>query len=875
MLRVVRDEMDQGASAVRRQMVRVHYAGTPTVLVALAVNTTIITCIFYQSIATDLLFSWSGLMTAMIIGRVLVWDWHRRSEAAASVATWERLAVLGSAASGALWGTAGFCFYPLVDDPRRVALSFVLGGMGAGAATALASNLPAFYAYLTLSILPFALRLATSGNHHLLMAMACLLYFVALIVLTRRAHCWLADSLRLGFENTDLVRTLERRVSERTNQLQQINKQLSLDIAERRRAEAALADFAARQQAVAAFGERALSGIELDELFVDAARIIGERLRTADAAILEHVPDRRLLLPRQIVVTPEAGAGSRGFADRQGSPAGFAVEQRAPVISAELPRETRFRVPLALREEGACSLAAVVIPGRERPFGALQATAPEPNRFSPEDVSFLQSIATMIAAAIDRKRTEEDIQRLAFEDQLTGLPNRVLFLERLHRELAGARHARTSLALLLLDLDQFKDVNDTLGHPVGDLLLAAVAARLREGVRGADAPARLGGDEFALTLAQLRRPADAAVVARHIIATLTPPFLIEGHEIAVGASIGITLFPDDGDDADTLLRNADLALYKAKTEGRNTYQFFAAHMAAQVDTRKRIENDLRRALERGELRLHFQPQHDLATGRIVGVEALVRWQHPKRGLLMPDEFIPVAETSGLLVPLGKWVLERACQLAGEWRRMGLPAIFTAVNVSLAQWRRSDLAAVVEGLALHFGCDLSWLELEVTEQAFLPSEGSDCVAGLRRLQSLGVTVSIDDFGTGYSSLGRLQGLPVNRVKIDRCFVSGIGCSRDAELIVRAMIALGRSLGLEVMAEGVETEEQTAFLRREGCQAAQGYYFSPPMPPDAFAALLAASGQPQRHIVKPWTALAPDDFPIAVASAATSRPNRRWR
>jgi diguanylate cyclase (GGDEF)-like protein len=686
-------------SMMRRELVRVHYAGTPTVLVTLAINAALIAVVFAGSVAPDLLFTWCALMVTMIVARGLVWVRHRTTGGAASVETWERLAVFGSAASGLLWGAAGFCFYATADEAHRVALSFVIGGMGAGAATALASNLRAFYAYLALSILPFALRLATShGNHHLLMAAACLLYFVALIVLTRRAHRWLTESLLLRFENTNLVQSLERRVGERTNQLQEINTQLSLDIAERRRAQAALADYATRQQAVAAFGERALSGVGLDVLFEDAARIVNERLRTADAAVLEHIPERSILVSRQPLPGPGRAAGGNGVADARGSPAGFAVEQRIPIVSADLPRETRFKVPAALRDEGASSLAAVVIPGRERPFGALQATAPELNRFSAEDVSFLQSIATMIAAAIDRKRTEQDIQRLAFEDLLTGLPNRALFLERLQRELAGAHRSRKPLALLLLDLDQFKDVNDTLGHPTGDRLLAAVATRLRECVRGTDAPARLGGDEFALTVAQLRGPEDAAAVARKIIEKLAPPFLIEGHEIAVGASIGITVCPADGADADTLLRNADLALYRAKTEGRNTFQFFAAQMAAQVDTRKRIENDLRRALERSELRLHFQPQHDLGSNCIVGVEALVRWQHPTRGLLLPDEFIPVAEASGLLVPLGKWVIERACQQAGEWRHRGLPSIFTAVNVSLAQWRRSDLAAIVEEFA---------------------------------------------------------------------------------------------------------------------------------------------------------------------------------
>ena len=867
---------------MRRELMNVLYASTPIVLATNAVNAALITVVFAGTIAPPFLFAWFGLMMTLIVVRGVLWNWHRTAGGcAAFVQRWERMAVLGSAMSGLLWGAAGFFFFSSADEAHRIVLSFILGGMGAGAVTALAPHLCAFYAFLGLAVLPLAVRLAaTDGDHHLLMAAVCLMYFVSLVIITRRAHRWLTESMTLRYENADLVQSLERRVDERTNQLQEINARLSHDIAERRRAEAALADYADRQRAVAEFGERALSGVDLDTLFDDAARIVGERLRTAaHAVVLEHLPDRRVLVSNATTAGPDRFAGGTGMADGNGSPAGFAVAQRGPVVSDDLSRETRFRVPAALRER-AGSLAAVVIPGRGRPFGVLQASAREPDGFSAEDVSFLQSIATMIAAAIDRKRTEQDIQRLAFEDLLTGLPNRALFLERLQRELAMACRSRKPLALLLLDLDQFKDVNDTLGHPIGDRLLAAVAMRLRDCVRDADAPARLGGDEFALIVAHLRGPEDAASVARKIIEKLAPPFLIEGHEIDVGASIGITVCPTDGADADTLLRNADLALYRAKTEGRNTYQFFAAHMAAQVDTRKRVEHDLRRALERSELRLHFQPQHDLGSNRIVGVEALVRWQHPAQGLLMPDEFIPIAEASGLLVPLGKWVMERACERACEWRRRGLPPILTAVNVSLTQWRRSDLAVVVEQLAERFGCDLSWLELEVTEQVFLPSEGNDCVEGLRRLQRLGVTVSIDDFGTGYSSLGRLQGLPVNRVKIDRCFVTNLGRSRDAESIVRAMIALGRSLGLDVMAEGVETEEQAAFLRREGCQAAQGYYFGAPMPADAFTALLAEGGTApslqQRRAIKPWSMVTHDEFP-AMARAATSRlrPVRRSR
>jgi diguanylate cyclase (GGDEF)-like protein len=393
---------------------------------------------------------------------------------------------------------------------------------------------------------------------------------------------------------------------------------------------------------------------------------------------------------------------------------------------------------------------------------------------------------------------------------------------------------------MLLDLDHFKDVNDTLGHPSGDRLLAAVAARLRTCSWDSEPPARLGGDEFALILSDLSDREHAAATARKVIGSIAEPFFVDGHEIRLGASIGITICPNDDEDPDNLLRNADLALYRAK-EGRNMYQFYEVEMAAQVESRKALERDLRWALSDigdGGLDVYYQPQIDLRERRVAATEALLRWEHPKRGFLLPDAFIPVAEISGLVVPLGAWVLERACEQVSAWRRSGFPKLIMAVNLSLSQCRRGDLVASIERFAERAGCDLNWLELEVTEQLFMPLEGAACVDSFRFLQKLGVTVSIDDFGTGYSSLGRLQGLPVDKIKIDKCFVKGLGRSRDAESIVRAMVALGRSLGLTVVAEGVENQEQLDFLAAEGCHGVQGFHLAPPLPAADMARLLAS-------------------------------------
>jgi len=426
----------------------------------------------------------------------------------------------------------------------------------------------------------------------------------------------------------------------------------------------------------------------------------------------------------------------------------------------------------------------------------------------------------------EKKASEERIHHLAHYDLLTDLPNRVLLQDRLHTALERMRRSGEHLAVLFLDLDRFKNVNDSLGHPVGDRLLQIVAHRLDTVVRDQDTVARLGGDEFLLILEELRDPQYAGLVARKILETLSEPVRIEQHDIYIGASIGISVFPGDGSDAEALIKNADTAMYRAKELGRNNYQFYTPQLTLLSLERFELERGLRLALEREELLLHYQPQASVDDGRCVGAEALVRWQHPEKGLIAPDRFIPLAEETGLILALGRWVLRAACAQARRWQEMGRP-LRIAVNLSGQQIVHGDIVATVSEVLAETGLAPQWLELEITE-GFVLSHAEAGVHALERLKALGIKLAIDDFGTGYSSLSYLKRLPVDRLKIDRSFVQGVPEDRDDAAIVTTIIAMARSLQLEVIAEGVETEAQLAFMRQHGCEEYQGYFLARPLP-----------------------------------------------
>ncbi|MGD0420769.1 MAG: EAL domain-containing protein [Xanthobacteraceae bacterium] len=442
---------------------------------------------------------------------------------------------------------------------------------------------------------------------------------------------------------------------------------------------------------------------------------------------------------------------------------------------------------------------------------------------------------TMESAALAMAR---QIAHSAEHDFLTGLPNRMLLNDRVGQAVALAARHMKKVAVLFLDLDGFKHINDSLGHQIGDKLLQSIAKRLVSCIRGSDSVSRQGGDEFVVLLLELEQAEDAAVTGRRLLEAVARPHSIDQHDLYVTASIGVSVYPDDGLDADTLIKNADTAMYQAKENGRRSFQFFKPAMNVRAVERQSIEESLRRALERQELALHYQPQVNLMTGAITGIEALIRWTHPTRGPVPPTQFIPVAEDCGLILPIGAWVLREACTQARDWMDAGLPVTSMAVNVSAMEFRDKNFLENLFAILGETGLDPRSLELELTESVLM-KHAEFTASILQILRKRGVQVAVDDFGTGYSSLSYLQKFPVDALKIDQSFVRQISTAGDDTTIVKAVIGMARSLKLRVIAEGVETVEEVAFLRAYRCEEAQGYFFSPPVPAPQFAILLRDS------------------------------------
>lgn len=456
-------------------------------------------------------------------------------------------------------------------------------------------------------------------------------------------------------------------------------------------------------------------------------------------------------------------------------------------------------------------------------------------------------VCTICTDVSDRKLAENALREqqsrlnyMAFHDALTSLPNRSLFYDRIHHGLARAKRAESQLALMLLDVDRFKNINDSLGHDSGDLLLKSIAARLNESVRDMDTVARLGGDEFVVLLEGLHDLDDVRFVANKLLAQLARPMEIAGHDISITASIGISVFPNDGEQADELLKNADIAMYKAKEAGKNNCQFYAKGMSASAVNYLLLENDLRRAIELEQLTLHYQPQFDLASGSLTGVEALVRWQHPERGLVSPAHFIPLAEETGLIVPLGEWVLRAACVQQKQWIEAGMNVPRVAVNLSTRQFRQRDFPGKVASVLRHTELPAEYLELEITESCAMEHAG-ETINQLNQLNQMGVQLSIDDFGTGYSSLAYLKRFPLAKLKIDSSFVFDLPLDQNDAAIARSIIGLAHNMQLTVVAEGVEKVHQAEWLLAEGCDQAQGFLYAKPLPVDQFERHFNAKGE----------------------------------
>jgi diguanylate cyclase (GGDEF)-like protein/PAS domain S-box-containing protein len=603
---------------------------------------------------------------------------------------------------------------------------------------------------------------------------------------------------------------------------------ITRDISARIAAEQTIHRHAMQQGLIAAFGRSALADTDLDDLLRQAADVLARGLGVDFSAVLQLAPDKGSLVLR-------AGMGwssrwdGQCIVDIDGDQGGATCAMCAfaePLIVEDcLAAGSPPRAPMQTHH-GVRSSASVPILGVGGLYGVLNASAAEAGRFTQESVNYLKSLANTLATAMDRKDAEQRLAYLAQFDTLTGLANRSLFLDRFAQTLKQAQRNEWLVAVLFIDLDRFKLVNDMLGHAAGDELLVKVGQRLQHCVRAEDSVGRLGGDEFALVLARLARPEDAAIVAQHVVAALAPPFTLEGQEIYVSASVGIGIYPSDGNDPDTLLRNADTAMYRAKEHGRNGYQFYLPQMNEQALERMQLQMQLRGALERQEFVLHYQPKVCAASGHINGFEALLRWQHPVRGLVPPLQFIGILEETGLIIPVGEWVVRSVCEQLARWQAAGITPRPVAINLSARQLHQGRFDATVAAILADTGIDPGLLELEITESVLM-SDADDAVRMLNALRSTGLRLSIDDFGTGYSSLAYLKRFPIDALKIDRTFISDLMTESDDGSIALAIISLARSLKLKVVAEGVETRAQLEFLKAHGCDEMQGYYFARPL------------------------------------------------
>ncbi len=528
---------------------------------------------------------------------------------------------------------------------------------------------------------------------------------------------------------------------------------------------------------------------------------------------------------------------------KDAGPAGMAIRSGKPCIINDYladPRSQAFHA--RARRDGTRAGAAFPLLVRGQVVGVMIFVAIEKDTFTPEFSELLQRLIDNVSLALEnfdradeKTKADERIEYLASHDSLTNLPNREMFNGLLRRTIDAAERYQRSFAVLFIDLDRFKVINDSLGHDAGDMLLVEIGGRLRNALRSSDVVARLGGDEFVVILEEAAERHEVERIAGELLSVLSQPLQLSGHECHTTASIGIAMYPSDGADMQTLTKNADMAMYLAKEDGKNGFRFFTKEIKAQSIERLTLESRLRRALERDQFSLHYQPKVDMASGQITGVEALLRWNHPELGLVSPGQFIPLAEETGLIVPIGRWVLEEACAQNMAWQRRGLRPVTMAVNLSPRQFADANLLHDVDEALLASGMSPVLLQLEVTESMVMRNV-SRAIKVLDAIQSRGIRLAIDDFGTGYSSMSLMKQFPIDTIKIDRSFVRDLPNDSEDQAIAQAIISMGKALGMTVIAEGVETMEQQTFLRNHACDEMQGFLFSKPLPPRQMADML---------------------------------------
>ncbi len=873
----------------------------PAIMLVNPINASILAVVLWPAYPAWILQLWIALICLVVIARFIDRARYLRQphESGHEIA-WARRYTIGAALTGVLWGLAGSVVLVSPDQVAHVVVTFVLGGMTVGAVFQQAAYLPAFFSYALPAVIPQVVCYLARGDRvSIAMGLMLAAYVAVVALMGRYINGWIVAATRLRLEQTAINRELRASVAESKavlNEIEQIYRYAPvglclMDVNHRfvrinehmaeinglpvsahigktlrevipevadevlefhrpvyERGEAVLnaeihgvtpaAPGVSRYWLASFFPYRSesgqvtgLIGMVLDITDLKQAQLALRQSEERFHTIFDSVSDLIILHDWETGAFVEI---NQRACEMLGYTRDELLKMKVGDLSQNEPPYTGQAL-MAEMQKARSGIPQVFDWRSKTKDGRLLWVELSIRRATFGGRDFLLSTAREIS---QRKEAEGQLKRMAQFDLLTGLANRGVFVAEVTRAIARARRGDNGFAILYLDLDHFKDVNDTLGHPIGDRLLQAVAERLQANVRKIDTVARFGGDEFALLMADVGDPADAGALADKLLQIMTKPFVLDGNQIHSGVSIGIATYEPEDPDAETLLAHADVALYRAKSESRHTYRFFTAAMDEEVRKRVALTSELQAGIAAGELFLMYQPQVDMETSQIVGLEALVRWKHPTRGVLLPGEFLHVAERSGLIVMLGNWVLHAACRQARQWREAGVVLPPVAINVSALQFKAPGvLETEIERALSETGLSPGSLEIEMTETALMgTSGGHDNV--IERLRARGLRIAIDDFGTGYSSLLYLRRFPVDRIKIAQEFVEDIGVEPNDTAIVKAAIGLARELGTGVIAEGVETADQVRLLHAWGCRQGQGFYFAAPMTAEDVLPLLHA-------------------------------------
>ena len=782
------------------------FVQAPVSNITIVAMTSIGLLLMFDRVNTNLLILWFVSMLIMTGIRLAIWFSHRQNQGRFSTKKWINIYTAATGVLGLVWSALYLFGHGNSDPIVSFSLYMSFFGVLSAAASVLSIHMPIFIVYTYPQCLVFFTTLIIGQSQaHLLLGSLVLVYLLMLTFFARNANKQFVHTVRLQTENSSLIDDLNREVEQReylidkrTSELVMSNEALGSEIYERKNAEAEASFQVALLNSV-------LNATPDLIFYKEYAKQDGCYIGCNDAFA------RLVGLPREDII-------GKNDIELFGNDEGKYLRAKDQV--ALHANDTHLYEEWAIYPDGKkILLSALKTPFYDQNHNLLGILGVG------RDITDMKNVEQQL------KKNQQTLHHLAHHDTLTGLPNRLLMIDRLQQSIKKSERANVGLAIMFIDLDNFKEINDSLGHSIGDQLLQAVAERLKGLIRKEDTAARLGGDEFTIILEQLDSAHMASKLAKKLKRSFEKPLILHDREITITLSIGISLFPEHGRDTETLLRNADAAMYSAKNAGRNGYGLYTNDLTERAVERVELVAALRKSIENNELELYFQPQIDLLNGEMVGCEALLRWFHPRQGMMLPQRFIPLAEKTGLINEIGLWVFQTSCEKTVEWAEGGLSDIKIAVNLSGRQLHEDDYASKIKAIIDKTGCKPELIELEITED-YLIKDPEKTVIKFNELRDIGIQIAIDDFGTGYSSLTYLKQFPISKLKIDSSFIRDIQHDANDQAITKAVIALGKSLDMKVIAEGVENKQQNDFVLAEGCNEAQGFYYAKPMPEQQF-------------------------------------------